>query len=1115
MNSLARIARSHAPHRVLACVLVLILTIHSDSSARADDPPAFSSEQITFFENNVRPVLVDACIKCHGEKKQSGGLRLDSRNALLEGGENGPAIVPGDVEKSLLMQVVRQTHEDIKMPPKGKLPAEKLEVLAAWVKTGAAWPTDTPKSPGDAIAEAAANHWSFRPVKPAALPEVRDPAWVRSPVDAFILAQLDQAGLEPSEVADKHTLIRRLSFDLTGLPPTAAEVEAFVNDKADDAYDRLVERLLASPRYGERWARHWLDVARYADTKGYVFQEERRYPYAYTYRDYVIRAFNDDKPYDQFIVEQIAADRLDRLGDPRDLAALGFLTVGRRFLNVREDIIDDRIDVVCRGLMGLTVSCARCHDHKYDPVPMEDYYSLFGVFASSVEPADLPEIPASVPSDLARDFQAKVAEKQKAVDAYISARRSEIENDLRSHLGGYLKAAHDLGYDGRSAKLDERARADKLTSSRLRGFMMRWKAYFDTTRNGANPVFAPWHAFAALPEGEFSRKAPGIAKSFDEDNPKLCNPVVARGFSDQPPGSMAEVVATYARIFDDVEKQAEAARKAGKPTLDDPAWEAIRLALHGDAGLLTIPADVFPRMLDRAERTKLSNLNNAVAAIRASHPGSPPRAMVMNDAPRPFDPHVFLRGNPGRPGKAVPRRFLSLLAGPKREPFTRGSGRLEMAQAIASRDNPMTARVMVNRVWLHHFGVGLVNSPSDFGMRSDPPTHPELLDWLADDFMRSGWSIKALHRRIVRSNTYRQRSEARSEALAKDPENRLYWRFNRQRLEFEALRDALLAACGTLDTTMGGKGVEIVEAPYPTRRTIYGAIDRQNLDGVYRAFDFASPDSSSPRRFITTVPQQALFLMNNPFVIAQAKHLAHLPELTSGTPEERVRQVYLRLFGREPLPHERDLGVRFVAAQEQAGPSLRPIWLHGYGRFDDTTNRVAAFERFPHWTGSAWQFSASLPDPNGGYLNWNAGGGHVGRDQAHAAILRWVAPADTVVAVEGTLGHSGKQGDGVRGRIVGSNPGLLGTWTVHGQNVATTVKQVAVKAGDTIDFVVDCRENDGFDTFSWAPVVRDLGPMAEQWDARAGFQGPGDSGLSPWEEYAQVLLLTNEFTFVD
>ncbi len=1101
--------------RVRRFAAALLTFVWPGTWAQAAPPP----DAAAFFETRVRPVLVDSCGKCHGPTKQASGLRLDTRAALLEGGLNGPAVVPGDPDASLLVQVVRQTHEDLKMPPKGKLPETAVEAIAGWVKMGAPWPENA-KTVTPAGSNPASAHWAFRPVKAESrLPAVKDAAWVRTPVDAFILARLETAGLTPSPGADRRTLIRRLSFDLTGLPPTPEAVEAFVKDPRPDAFERLADDLLASPSYGERWGRHWLDVARYADTKGYVFTEDRNYPYSYTYRDYVIRAFNEDKPYDRFVTEQVAADRIKPETDRSSLAALGFLTVGRRYLNNNEDILDDRIDVVTRGFLGLTVACARCHDHKFDPIPTDDYYSLYGVFASSVEPADLPEIPAPVPAAMRDDFRVKLAEAQKVVDDFLFKTRAEAQDDLRSRAALYLRAALDVGFSPvrRDPKVDERARADKLAPGRLRAFSARWNAKLDETRGSRDPVFAAWHAFASLPAGEFAGKATEAAKALSAD-PKACNPVLARSFTEMPPKSMAEVAGRYGDLMAEAGRKWVAASRAGAQALDDPNWDALRRVLQADDGPFGLPGDALMRVLDQGERNTLTEKKTGVNQLKATHPGSPPRAMALNDVPNPVEPHVFLRGNPGRPGNVVPRRFLKVLSGPDRKPFTDGSGRLDLARAIVSRDNPLTARVMVNRVWLNHFGSGLVETPSDFGVRSDPPSHPELLDWLADDFMRNGWSVKALHRRIVLSSTYRQRSENRPEALAKDPVNRLHWKFNRRRLEFEAMRDALLAVSGSLDATMGGRSLPINDPPYPPRRTVYGYIDRLALDGAYRTFDFASPDASSPRRLVTTVPQQALFLMNSPFVIGQARRLAGRGELAAGPPEVRVAGLYERLFGREPNPQELALGITFVRKQDETGPSLPPPpWAYGYARFDPATaagHRVE-FRPMPHWTGSGWQFGPNFPHPEGFHAQWNAAGGHAGHDKDHAVVLRWKAPRDAVVRVEGILGHPNPQGDGVRGLVVSSRDGILGDWVCHATRVPTPVSHLEVRRGETLDFVVDCRHDDAFDGFAWAPVVREEGSAGEVWDAKAGFHGPPATGLTPWEEYAQVLLLTNEFVFVD
>ncbi len=1074
-------------------------------------PRAWAEEPngIEFFEKQVRPVLAESCLRCHGQKKQSSGLRLDSRAALLEGGDNGPAIVLGDPDKSLLIQAVRYVHSDIKMPPKTKLPDAAVEALATWVKMGAPW-SKAPSLSATDQAKAAPVHWAFQPIKDVVPPKNEGSAWGQSPIDAFVLAKLKEQGMSPAPQADRRTLIRRATFDLTGLPPTPEEVAAFESDSASDAFAKVVDRLLASPRYGERWGRHWLDVARYADTKGYVFNQERRYPYSYTYRDYVIRAFNDDKPYDQFLLEQIAADRLPTASDTHTLTALGFLTVGRRFLNNNEDIIDDRIDVVTRGLLGLTVACARCHDHKYDPIPTDDYYSLFGVFASSVEPNELPLIPVSATNPDAVAFEAAVAAKRKERDDYLARRVAEAESDVSGRFDAYLRAAVDLEFNSRNAKFDERVQKDKLMSGRLRFVMERWRTR--ATGKKDDPVFGPWHAFSALPAIEFSQKAVSVSAGIAVS--KSANPLVVKALTETPLASLSEVAARYGALFGQVETRWREAAKSKANALPEPEWEALRQVLHGPDGLLAFASDARSRWLERNERNRLQELSKKIEEVQATHPAAPPRAMVLNDRPQPVEPHVFIRGNPGRPGKPVPRQFLKLLSGVNRQPFQNGSGRLELAQAIVRPDNPLTARVLVNRVWLRHFGQGLVTSPSDFGLRCDPPSHPDLLDFLATEFLRGGWSIKALHRRIMLSSVYQQKGENNPAYAERDPQVRWLWKFNRQRLDFEEMRDSLLAASGRLDRTLGGRPVSITEAPFSARRTVYGFIDRQNLDSMYRTFDFASPDATSPQRFVTVVPQQALFLLNSPFVIEQARALAAWCQSHNESPEARVDALYTRLFSRTPTAHERSMALGFIRQQsESKAPTA--VWQYGVGQVDESTQRVVHFEALPHWSGTAWQFGPKLPDPKGGYLHLSAVGGHTGGDANHAAVRRWTAQHDGVITIDGTLAHSESRGDGVHGQIVSSRTGVLGTWVAHNAKVATHVDAIEVHRGDTIDFTVDCRSGDGFDSFTWSPTLRESGSLATSWHSQEDFHGPSAGLLSPWEEYAQVLLLTNEFMFVD
>ncbi|MBI2927609.1 MAG: DUF1553 domain-containing protein [Verrucomicrobia bacterium] len=1117
--------------------------VRASADASAPDPAG-----LEFFESKVRPVLVEHCYECHSAQaeKVKGGLLLDTREGLLKGGDTGPALVAGEPERSLLIKAVRYTDENLQMPPKNKkLSSEQIADLEAWVRLGAPYPPTAVianrQSPIANQQSQIANppHWAFEPVTKPPVAPVKNNRWVQSPLDAFILAQLEARGLSPSPAADKRTLIRRAYFDLVGLPPTPAEVAAFLADRSPEAFARVVDHLLSSPRYGERWGRYWLDVARYADTKGYVFEEERRYPYAFTYRDYVIRALNEDLPYDRFLIEQIAADQLDLGEDKRPLAALGFLTLGRRFLNNPHDIIDDRIDVVARGTMALTVGCARCHDHKYDPIPMKDYYSLYGVFASCNEPSEKPLIGSAGDP---KAYDEYLAEKKKRVeerDTFRQQKEAEARAELRKRAGDYLLTAFEAQQLNDSSKAEKLARERKLNP----GVVRRWTGSLESWSKAHHPIFAPWFAFAALPAAEFTSKGRDLAAQFaaNEDRDKPLNPRVGKIFSGEPPATMKELADRYGQLFVEIEKRwqdSRAAREKGAAGeqpgqaesatgLPDASEEALRQVLYADDAPGNIPSSEVPRLFDVPTAQKNRALQRKVEELDATHPGAPPRAMVLQDNSTPATPHVFLRGNPNNRGPEVPRQFLGLLAGPGRKPFTQGSGRLELAQAIASRDNPLTARVLVNRVWLQHFGAPLVRTPADFGVRSEPPTHPALLDWLAAQFMADGWSLKKLHRQIMLSSAYQQSSANHPRSAQLDPNNQWLWRMNRRRLDFEAMRDTLLAVSGTLDLSAGGRAVELTTEPFAPRRTVYGFVERQNLPSLFRTFDFASPDTTSPQRFSTTVPQQALFMMNSPFVVEQARHFLGRPVVASASEDERrIQALYEVAFQRSPAKDELEAARRFLQRQPAAATSSpeQPVWQYGYGEFDEAAKRVKAFHALPHFTGEAWQGGAKLPDEKLGWVTLNARGGHVGNDLQHAAIRRWTAPRDGVLTISGELKHDSDKGDGVRARIVSSRAGELLAQVAHNAKAPMTVERVEVKRGDTIDLIADCREGVDSDSFIWVPKLKLIESASgaatgspQEWDARADFSGPPKDyqPLTPWEKYAQVLLLANELVFVD
>ncbi|HWA08950.1 MAG TPA: PSD1 and planctomycete cytochrome C domain-containing protein [Opitutaceae bacterium] len=740
--------------------------------------PAISPADLQFFEARIRPVLVDRCYKCHSREADNlkGGLMLDTQEGVLHGGNGGAVIVPGKPDDSVLIQAIRYTDPDLQMPPKGeKLTDQQVADFTEWVRRGAPDPRSlAAKGSAPSYGGVGRDHWSFLPVKKPAVPAVQNAAWCQTPIDNFILEKLEGAGMSPNPPADKRTLIRRVTFDLIGLPPTEQEIQAFLADNSPGAFATVVDRLLASPHYGERWGRYWLDVARYADTMGDPPKKQGarmdpRYTNAWTYRDYVINAFNQDKPFNQFIVEQIAADRVIEEAakkaktpvekmDGSTRAALGFLTLGNRFEGRIEDIVNDRIDVTTKAFLGLTVSCARCHDHKFDPIPQKDYYSLYGIFANTVENT------------------------------------------------------------------------------------MTWDQPF------VHPV------------------------------PKN-----------------AELAAYLAKV------------------------EELKKKLANAEADLRANAQIRP--VDRTKRQELlraeQEVEREIGDNEANNPGAPPRANAIFDVSLPHDFPVLIRGEATNKGEVVPRRFLEILSpDPKKRPVYRsGSGRLELAEAIASPTNPMTARVLVNRLWQQHFGEGFVSTPDDLGNMSSPPTHPELLDYLASRFMEEGWSVKKLQRLIVLSAVYQESAGDNPRYTDTDPDNKLHWRFNLRRLDFEQVHDSLLALAGTLDPTMGGRSVRIESADFATRRAVYAYIDRANPAEILTQFDFPNPSVPTGRRYETIVPQQSLFMMNSTLVIETARKLTERPEfLEYATDEERVTSLYLAVFQRPPTRQEIQLSLRYVQA---------------------------------------------------------------------------------------------------------------------------------------------------------------------------------------------------------
>jgi hypothetical protein len=1087
-------------------------------------PPLMADESEQFFEREIRPLLSEKCVGCHGAKQQSGGLRLDSREAILRGGDSGPAAVSGDVAASLLVQAIRYDG-DLQMPPEQPLGMPQREALMQWIRLGLPWPAQTGmlQSAGP---DAAAAHWAFQPVVDPPIPPA-DAAQARNPVDAFLLQGLSRQGLRMSPEADRRTLIRRASFTITGLPPTAAEVEAFVRDPDPQAYEQLIERLLHSAEYGQHWARHWLDIARYSDTKGYVYgREERFWVHAWNYRDWVVSALNADLPYDRFLLLQIAADQVPDRADG-DLAAMGFLTLGRRFLGVRRDIIDDQIDVVCRGTMALTVGCARCHDHKYDPIPTADYYSLYGVFDSSRE--FLAELPAGAGAfeGGAAEFQRAYAEKVAAADRLRQERRATTAARVRERVEDYLRAQLDLGRYP-EAGFDQIIAATDLLPS----FVHRWRDYLRLAEQRGDPLFVVWHAYRGLPPQQYAERSAAVLRELRESG-RLANGRLSAAFT-EPPGSFDDVITGYSRLFRAVDaqwqsvlQQAEQAGMAVPQALSDADSESLRQVLYGSGQPCFVPDEPICSTeydFDSGVCNELWKAQVELDRLILNAPSQPRFAVVLRDRVQPVEPRIFVRGNPAQQGADVPRQFLGLLSGAERQPFRNGSGRLELAERIIERSNPLTARVMVNRVWAWHFGRGLASSLGDFGLRAERPAHPELLDWLTTRFVESGWSLRSLHRLILLSAAWRQSSgelpeEQQQRAMTVDPGNVLLWRMNLHRLSFEELRDSLLAVAGSLDRSGSGRPQDLFQAPYPQRRTLYGLVDRQFFPGTLRMFDFANPDLHIPQRSETTVPQQALFLMNHPLVLEQVRRLADRVS-AAGVAEQQVRQLFLEVLQREPDAAELSGALAMLSEEVPEQPEHRLTaaeWSYGYGAVDEATGQVAGFQPLPHFTGTAWQGGAAHPDGKLGWVQLTAQGGHPGNDRQHAAVRRWTAPRKLRLTVKQELVHEPEVGDGIRTFVISSKQGLLLTQKVHHQRLSGELQSVVVEAGETLDFVVDIGTQLNSDQYLWRVELHEeaADESAVVWHSELDFPVPPNPSLTPLEQLVQVLFCANEFLFVD
>ncbi|HWF20355.1 MAG TPA: PSD1 and planctomycete cytochrome C domain-containing protein [Verrucomicrobiae bacterium] len=1106
----------------------------------ADSAP--TPQQLEFFEKKIRPLLTENCYKCHSHdsEKIKGGLLLDTHDGVLKGGDTGPALVPGNPDKSLIIEAVRYTNKDLQMPPNDRqLENSQIADLETWVKMGAPDPrtaNDAGAHNYAAEAERAKKHWAFQSITHPAVPQPDDSQhWVQTPVDNFILAKLLDQKLTPSPRADKITLLRRATFDLIGLPPTPKEVDDFLADNSPDAFEKVVDRLLASPHYGERWGRYWLDLAHFSDTKGNIGNgQDERYPYAYIYRDYVIRAFNEDLPYNQFLMQQIAADRLPLGDDKRPLAALGFLTLGNR-AQAMNDMIDERIDIISKGTMALTVTCARCHDHKFDPIPTKDYYALHGVFNSCIEPKEEPLIETPKDTIAYREFKNEYAKREAAVKTFRAEVNAKLKGEIIGKCATYMLAVHEFHQAtngiSRNAFMEKRGLFPQLANG--------WDDAFKNLSRKHNPVFAPWFAFEQLSDAEFSANAKTLAATFyaNEDKKKPINPMIARMFGNTP-ASLAQVAARYASVFAEVDQHweemmfsYEAKSKsatnaiAAPKALSDPGQEQIRQQLMANQYALLSNERYFGNFLNRDQKTKnkLQGLERDMVELVVTHPGSPARAPVLEDADKPHDSYVMIKGNPGNRGPVVSRHFLSILSGNTPLTFKDGSGRLDLARDIASKDNPLTARVIVNRVWLHHFGEGIVRTPDDFGTRGMPPSHPELLDYLASRFMDDGWSIKKLHRVIMLSSAYQQSSDENPRFEQIDPENKWLWRMNRRRLDFEALRDTVLAIGGDLDLSVGGRPVKLDAEPYPLRRTVYGFVDRRNMPNMFQAFDFASPDLVTGKRENTVVPQQALFMMNSPLVVEQARNVVRRVDFKAqANIEARIDLLYKLIYQRTPTDMEMKLAKEYLMSDSATEWQTTPqsAWEYGFSDYVPSLRRLKQFIPMGAFANRAWTPGGKNLDNALRGLSLTPDGGNPGK--LYAVVRRWTSPRDGFISIEGTLSHPSKDGDGVQGHIISSRSGELGNWIAYGSQAETKLAHVHVSRGETIDFVTDCRENARGDNFKWAPNIK-MEPIPNlpaeavtEWRAQRDFSGEMRARrLTAWEKFAQVLLETNELTFVN
>lgn len=892
-----------------------------------------------FFENKIRPILANNCFGCH-TNSQLGGLRLDTLDGMKKGGKRGPAIVPGDLDNSLLIKAVRQTDPALKMPYGGKLKPSEIADLEAWVKAGAAWPASTASAVTSSkdgkyvISPERRNFWSFLPLKNPPEPAVKDTKWAKTTIDRFVLAQLEKEGIQPVGPASKHDLLRRAYLDLTGLPPTPEDQAAFEKDNSPEAFAKVVDRLLASPHYGERWGRIWLDIARFGEDdyrslnpspRGY-----RPYPNAWAYRDWVVRAFNDDLPYDQFVKAQLAGDLMDPSVRYKMLPATGFLGLGPWYYDngsnevTRADERHDRVDAVTRGFLGLTVQCARCHDHKYDPIPQTDYYALAGVFYNTIY-QEYPQAPKKVVDEFEK-VDEEIYRKQQVLQDLQKQVGSELSRSLALQTSNYLMGVWEV--TGKQKKDIALVVNDRRLDYEL---LERWIKYMakPTTRYHYKDE---WQALmkgggtkkeVQKVAGKFQQDILDVAvatDAIDEENrvieDKDVDGTKPKKRTDKPsnfvsnkdfnPGALLRLkslpedqTAFWTEIFVRELKDNEDANDMAEM---DPRKIAPGVLMFRGWGL---ESRIGPEAQEH-----LKSLQDELAALKKKNDPYYPFIHGVKDSDTPVNIPLAIRGNPESLGAEVPRHFLSIFCDGDPTPLTKGSGRMQLAELIVKQ--PIAVRVIANRIWKVDFGTGIVDTPSNFGFGGERPTNPDLLEYLASEFAKNGMSIKKLQREIMLSAVYQLSTADNKEAAEKDSGDRLYWRASRKRMDAEQLRDSILSVAGDLDDSIGGPSKDLT--PDFHRRTVYGHVSRYKLDAYLQLFDFPPPNISAEKRFTTTVPLQRLFLMNSDFVQLESEAL-YKRAVAEPDNRARIRKLYSLIYGRDPKEPEIQAGLDYLQTE--------------------------------------------------------------------------------------------------------------------------------------------------------------------------------------------------------